>query len=362
MLYMAIILLATLKIRKPDLLQDRDKGVRSRYYSVIIPFRNEIENLKMIYFDLTNLKFDQSKIEIIFIDDHSSDGSFEWLDKCKFPDNFKLLSSSMIGKKQALIKAIASAKGNYIITTDADCRLNPLWIKNIDETIESENPNLLVQPVITNFSNKLIYQFQYFDSLSLLGINLALCNFQGYPSIASGANLVFKKEYFDRIQPFRNNMQITSGDDMFLLRSFVKQNPNSIVLNYNPENLVITKSESSWIGLISQRMRWVGKMKRFNNSSSFSLGLLSMAAQIILLGLLLGVWYQNLFIFVFIFFWLFKSVIDYVFLRRIAKQIDQNVRWFNVFILEPIYMIFVPLIVVSSILYSPKWKERKINN
>jgi hypothetical protein len=57
---------------------------------------------------------------------------------------------------------------------------------------------------------------------------------------------------------------------------------------------------------------------------------------------------------------LVKSVIDYIFLRRIAQHIDQKVRWFNVFILEPVYMIFVPLIVVLSLFDSPKWKGRKI--
>ena len=358
--YMAIILFASYKIKKP-VLQVSGKTFNNNSYSIIVPFRNEIENLKNIYFDLLDLEFDQSRIEVIFIDDHSTDGSFEWLGKCVKPVNFKLLASSKIGKKQALIKAISLSIGNYIVITDADCRLNPLWIKSIDETIESIGPKLLVQPVITSFKNKLVYQFQYFDSLSLLGLNMAVYNFLGYPLLASGANLVFEKNAFEKIEPFRENVHISSGDDMFLLKSFIKHYPDSITLNFTIENLVITKPENSWIKLINQRRRWVGKMKRFKDTTSYFLGLLSMIVQVILIELLIiTVWYQNYYAFLFVSVWLVKSAVDYLFFRRIAQYFDQKVKWFNVFILEPFYMIIVPLIIIFSLLKSPKWKERKI--
>lgn len=361
LIYTAIILFAAYKIKKPDALAVQDTVINNNSYSIIIPFRDEIENLKDIYFDLLDLKFDQNRIEVLFIDDHSSDGSLEWLGKLDMPDNFKLLSSSKMGKKQALIKAISMATGNYIITTDADCKLHPLWIKSINETIELSKPKLLVQPVIANFEDKLVCQFQYFDSLSLLGINMAVYNFQKYPTLASGANLVFHKDTFTKIEPFKDNVNITSGDDMFLLDSFVKHFSNSIVLNYSPENLVITKSESSWIKLIDQRMRWVGKMKRFNNSTSFFLGLLSLMVQVMLIGLLfLSAYFQNYYAFLFVSIWLFKSTVDYLFLRRVAVYVDQKVSWLNVFVLEPVYMIFVPLITVLSLFKNPKWKGREI--
>ena len=360
--YMAIILFASYKLRKPKEFVEWDNVSGYNSYSIIIPFRNEIENLKDIYFDLLDLNFDQSRIEVIFIDDHSSDGSFEWLDKFDKPVNFKLLTSSKSGKKLALIKAISLATGNYIVTSDADCRLHPAWIKSIDETIESISPKLLVQPVITSFNNNLVCQFQYFDSLSLLGINMAVYNVRGYPLLASGANLVFQKKDFDKIKPFRDNLHIASGDDMFLLKSFIEHYPDSINLKYTTENLVVTKSENSWIKLISQRMRWVGKMKRFNDTTSYFLGLLSVIVQVILIELLIiSAWYQNYYVFLLISVWLIKSVVDYLFFKRIGHYFDQEVKWFNVFILEPVYMIFVPLVIVFSLFKSPKWKGRKIN-
>ena len=357
-----MILFAAYKINKP-VLNVSNKNYSNNSYTIIVPFRNEMENLKLIYSNLLDLKFDQQRFEVIFIDDNSSDGSFEWLEKCDMPPNFKLLTSLKIGKKQALIKAISKASGSFIITTDADCRLHPHWIKSIDETIESKNPKLIVQPVITSFKNNPVYQFQYYDSLSLLGINLAIYNIRKQPTIASGANLVFQKEAFNKIEPYSDNVHIASGDDMFLLRSFLKHDPNSVILNYSPENLVVTKSENSWFKLVKQRMRWAGKMKRFNNTTSFYLGLFSVIIQVILIVfLVLGLWHQNYYLSVFVFSWLAKSGVDFIFFSKIAQQIGQRVSWFNVFMLELFYMIFVPLIVVFSLFKSPKWKGRKIVN
>ena len=358
--YVAIILFASYKISKP-VIQQSVRNHSNNSYTIVVPFRDEIENLKHIYSDLLDLRFDQQRLEVIFIDDHSSDGSFEWLDNCDMPTNFKLLKSSKTGKKQALTQAISQASGSFIITTDADCRLHHNWIKNIEDTIDLNNPILIVQPVISEFKDKLLHQFQYYDSLSLMGINMAVFNTRNYPSLASGANLVFQKEAFIRIDPFRDNCHIASGDDMFLLKSFLKSDPNSITLNYSPGNLVITKPENSWVKLVKQRMRWTGKMKRFSNATSFYLGLFSVVSQVILITfLVLGLWHQSYYLILFVFSWLVKTVVDYLFLSKTAQQVGQKVSWFNVFILELIYMIFVPLIVVLSLFKSPKWKGRKI--
>jgi len=148
---------------------------------------------------------------------------------------------------------------------------------------------------------------------------------------------------------------------MFVLKSFIKHYPNSINLNYTNESLVITKFENSWIRLIYQRMRWVGKMKKFNDTTSYFLGLLSVIVQVVLIELLIiSAWFQNYYVFLFVFIWLVKSLVDYLFFKRIAQYFDHKVRWFNVFILEPVYMIFVPLVIILSLFKSPKWKGRKI--
>lgn len=330
-------------------------------YSIIIPFRNEIENLAFIFSDLKNLNFDQARFEVRFVDDGSTDGSFELLKGYELPENFRLLKSANQGKKQAINLAISTAIGDYIYTVDADCRLHPDILKHIDKTIQFKNPGLLVLPVLSNKGDGLLSRFQYYDYLSLMGANVAAHELKGHPALASGANLVFSKAKFVSIIPFEKNLHISSGDDMFLLRAFIDKEPDNVVLNYSKESLVITKAENSWLALIKQRVRWAGKMKHFIDTTSFFLGVLSLAMQLVLLGfIILSLFYQPGFIVYFIVLWLLKSLLDCFFFKKVALLFEQKVSFFSVILLELIYMIFVPVVVLLSLFYHPKWKGRII--
>jgi len=363
LIYSVIVLFAVLKIKVPIKTNQIPGILHGFTYTIIIPFRNEIENLTHILSDLKQLNFVKDRFEVIFIDDNSSDGSFEFLENSELPKNFKLLRALKDGKKQAIAQAISSASGSYIYTIDADCRLHPDLLRKVDDMVMVKKPGLLIQPVISYHGNSLLSRFQYYDYLSLMGINKAVVDFNGQPALASAANLIFNKETFETLKPFNDNLNISSGDDMFLLRSFLKEDHQSVFLNYTPENLVITNPEKSWPHLIKQRIRWTGKMRRFSSSISFFLGMLSMVVQIVFISLfVLGLSYQVNYILFFLCFWLFKSLLDYLFFKKTALLLGQKASWFEVLILEPLYMIFVPVVILLSLFVHPKWKGRKISH
>jgi cellulose synthase/poly-beta-1,6-N-acetylglucosamine synthase-like glycosyltransferase len=361
LVYLTFILFAISKV-KPPVKNSQPVNTKHHFaFSIIIPFRNEAENLTNILSDLEQLNFDKNRFEVIFIDDGSTDGSFGFLEKQEFLNNFRLIKASSDGKKQAIIEAISLASGNYIYSTDADCRLHPDILKQADEILCQNQTKLIVQPVLSTKSNNLLGQFQYYDFLSLMGINTAVYNLNGVPAIASAANLIFNKAAFEALMPFNNNLHISSGDDMFLLKSFLKADPQSVILNYRPESLVITKAETNWVSFIKQRIRWAGKMKHFNGSTSFFLGALSVAVQVALIGfLMMGFINSYYFALVFIGIWVLKSVLDYSFFYKIGILLGKKTKWITVFILEPVYMVIVPLILLLSLFIHPQWKGRKI--
>lgn len=72
---------------------------------------------------------DQSyrKIEVVAIDDGSTDGSYEQLRTLaeRYPDQFRLLrNDESMGKKRALVRAVAEARGEVLVFTDSDCVLD----------------------------------------------------------------------------------------------------------------------------------------------------------------------------------------------------------------------------------------------
>ena len=90
--------------------------------SVLIPVRNEENNLSSLLQSLKNQSY--SNYEIILIDDHSSDGTFDWMVKVAIENKDIIvcqLPNSLHGKKNAIEQGIKAASGEIILTTDSDC-------------------------------------------------------------------------------------------------------------------------------------------------------------------------------------------------------------------------------------------------
>ena len=103
-------------------------------YSVIIPLLDEAESLKELHKRLTeNISGLSQKYEIIFIDDGSTDNSFDILKSIKENDNkvriFKFQKN--YGKSAALELGFNEAKGDIVITMDADLQDDPSEIPKL---------------------------------------------------------------------------------------------------------------------------------------------------------------------------------------------------------------------------------------
>jgi len=106
--------------------------------SVIVAARNEKLNIFSCLDSLDNLIYPDDKIEIIIIDDASSDNTLK-LSSDFIHGKFKFRvihldendSTILRGKVRAMAEGIKIASGEIILTTDADCVVDPLWAKTI---------------------------------------------------------------------------------------------------------------------------------------------------------------------------------------------------------------------------------------
>ena len=106
--------------------------------SVIIPILNEFESLPNLVGELKLSLSSFQDWEVIFIDDGSSDKSNEWLlSLSKENKNFKLIQFFRnYGKSAALSEGFKNARGDYIITMDADLQDDPAEISNLIDKLE----------------------------------------------------------------------------------------------------------------------------------------------------------------------------------------------------------------------------------
>ena len=106
--------------------------------SVVIPVFNELESLPDLVDELKINLSNFREWEVIFVDDSSSDKSNDWLFKLSNEnENFKLIQFFRnYGKSAALSEGFKNAKGDYIITMDADLQDDPAEIPNLINKLE----------------------------------------------------------------------------------------------------------------------------------------------------------------------------------------------------------------------------------
>lgn len=93
------------------------------FLSVVIPSFNEMANLRKGVLDKVERFFEGKKYEyeVIVVDDGSTDGSIEFVEKfTKDNQNFKLIKNPHLGKAGAVTSGMLKAQGQYVLFTDMD--------------------------------------------------------------------------------------------------------------------------------------------------------------------------------------------------------------------------------------------------
>lgn len=120
------------------------------FLSVVVPSYDEMANLQKGVLDKVRRFLDGKKFsyEVIIVDDGSTDGSAEFVQKfTKENPRFKLITNTHLGKAGAVTAGVLGARGEYILFTDMDQatpieeinKLLPLFDKGCDIVIGSRN-------------------------------------------------------------------------------------------------------------------------------------------------------------------------------------------------------------------------------
>lgn len=137
--------------------------------SVVIPLYNESESIEELNKWIINaLNIESISFEIIYINDGSSDGSWDIIKSlANDSDKIKGISfSKNFGKSQALNSGFIECKGEYVATLDADLQDSPEEILEMIDKLKKENLDLISG-----------WKKRRFDSLILKKIPSKLFNF-----------------------------------------------------------------------------------------------------------------------------------------------------------------------------------------
>ena len=114
--------------------------------SIVIPLLNEEESLAELHdWIVSVMKRHDFSYEVIFIDDGSTDKSWQLIEKLSAVNaNIKAIRFlKNFGKSQALHAGFAQAKGDVVITMDADLQDNPEEIPELYQMITADHFDLV---------------------------------------------------------------------------------------------------------------------------------------------------------------------------------------------------------------------------
>jgi len=322
----------------------------TRSVTIVVPFRNEKSHLGKLLKSFSELDYPKEQIEVILVNDHSSDGS-ENTNLENFNFDIQIINCEKEGKKAALTTGITMASNDIIVQTDADCVVPRYWLSTV--VGELENSDLFCGTVL--FSNSLIQNLELFAYQGVGKASLMLSS----PILANGANMAYRKSDFIDIGGYQDNYKTSSGDDVFLLRSFAKHK-KSIVYSFSPDACVSTTAEKSLIRFFQQRVRWASKTGKSKHIGTLFAGTILLSTNLcvvfqIAIWTVYGFTYDIGLVAV-----LSKITIDILILFLVAL----STRVYRPLLCLPIaitlYSLYIVLIAILCVFYRPEWKNRKI--
>ncbi|MFV8336151.1 glycosyltransferase [Flavobacterium sp. RSP29] len=325
-------------------------------FSIIVPFRNETENLPILLESLSKLNYPMELFEVILVDDFSEE-EFK-IPSLKFKvsvvNNVRFSNSP---KKDAIVSAMQIVNTDWIITTDADCTVNTNWLLIFDNYIQLHDVAMIASAVTYDCGNSFLHHFQQLDLASLQGATIGSFGInKGF--MCNGANFAYTKFFFKKLKGFEGNDGIASGDDVFLLQKAVAKSPQKVHYLKSQNTIITTKPLNDWKSLFHQRVRWASKTSSYQSDFGKGLGILVFAGN---LGWLfvLGSWVLGLTFFqnVILLFTL-KFSVDTVLIYKANHFLTKTKMQYLI-----LSSLFYPFFSVSVALYSLfgkyEWKGRR---
>ena len=334
------------------------------FVSVIIPFRNEEENILANLKSIESQSYPTEKYELIYVDDSSEDNSLELLKNNIKKNNIRLLSvpkdfSKNAHKKRAVRYGIENAKGMIIVTTDADCIHDEEWLKSLVLSFDSVT-GFVSGPVEFETDNGLFSEFQKLEFAGLVLCGAGLIG-AGHPTICNAANIAYRKKVFDEVGGFKDQMNLSSGDDELLMQKIAKDSDFKVKFCIDKKAIVKTSMTKTFGDFYQQRKRWASKGLFYSDKTLvLKLILIYLFYVGLVVQIFLGLFYYPYFIVSFFISIILKVIFELRILVKGKTIIFSDLKLKHLLAVE---ILQIPYVIVTGLVGAfgnYLWKARKV--
>lgn len=343
------------------------------FLSIIISARNEENNIANCIGSIINQSYPKNSFEIIIVDDHSTDNTVKVIESFKnenilIIDLSKFVTDKSFNsyKKKAIDTAIQFARGELIVTTDADCIVPHKWLETLATFYQKKKPVFVCMPVVFStlsidrgFFNKFFNAFQALDFMTLQGITGASLE-KKLHGLCNGANLAYQKKVFLEVNGFEGIDKIASGDDMLLMHKIQQVHPQKVLYLKSRDVIVETQPSPDLKDFLNQRIRWASKADKYTDKKIISVLVLVyfFNAWIVILGV--ASFFSSDVLLLFLLSIILKTFVELLFLISVAKFFKkQQLLWWFV-PAQPFHILYVLIAGWLGKFGSFQWKGRKV--
>ncbi len=244
----------TLAKRKPS----RDPAYRPAV-SIIVAARNEEARIGACISSLLALSYPKDLLEVIIVDDHSTDLTQDVVRKhIGTSTGFRLIKAGepagvLKGKVNALVAGIDQSKGEILLFTDADCTVPAEWV---EATVGyyADKQVAMVAGFITLSGQGWLRAIQSLDWLALVSAASATAALR-FPVTAVGNNLSIRRSAYNEVGGYRN-IPFSVTEDFALVKAVTTTGAGRVVLPLDAGIAIQTVPCRTMSELLSQRRRW----------------------------------------------------------------------------------------------------------
>ncbi|MGH9679608.1 MAG: glycosyltransferase, partial [Candidatus Acidiferrales bacterium] len=225
--------------------------------SVLIPAYNEAEVI--IYTVNSVLESDYPKLEVIVVDDGSTDGTSELLDE-QFGRNpaVRVIHQPNHGKPAALSHALAEASSGILVTIDADTSIEPDAIRKLVRHFANPRVGAVAGNVKVGNRNSWLTRWQALEYVTSQNLEKRAFDLLNCIPVAPGALSAWRAEAIHEAGGFSAETVAEDTDLTITIRRAGWK------IYYEEEAIAWTEAPETAAALVRQRFRWTfGTMQSF---------------------------------------------------------------------------------------------------
>lgn len=335
---------------------------QKHFISVVIAAHNEESFLENCLNCIVQQDYPNNLFEVIIADDRSTDKTSEIIASfCTRYKNFHSVrlarGEKFVPKKTALIKAITLAKGEFIVSTDADCEQPHTWISALNNLITDEI-GMVIGHTKYPRPNNLGQGIDALDYFSQRALGVA---FVGLGSVytCTASNFAYRKSIIlENLHDF-NQLKTRPAEDNFILFCVYKNSSYKIAIADSPDSYVTTNGAQDFSHFLDQRFRW----------AAYGGNITSRGVKLFFIPFLL--YYLSFWVFLFAFIivpkifiylvlsFISKLLVDFIFMVTATKSFHCSYLLKYFLPSSLIHLLLLPIIVIKGNLFSFNWKGQR---